>query len=171
MELKQEQEPYIRLVVCRNCRTIDELPPFVGNPADDVLLELTVEKHKDHIGIMYNVGALHWHSKTMKEAIIKQIQDGASPGLDIFGTGFYETRMTFAEDAMACYKKYNRPKAGCVDFRTEKKRLLPGTDAERKEVGLGKSKDAGGPRVYLCDFCPVRVHYEHKKNQAQGLDA
>lgn len=165
----EHQEPYIRLLVCHTCRSIEELPPWDGPPESDVLLQISVDRHgESHMGRLINVAALHWHSKTLRQQIIDQIQKG-SPGLDVFGTSFYETRMTFAEDALQCYAKHLRPKEGCPEFRSEKKRLLPGTNAERKELGLTPTEKGSGPRVFLCDFCPVRVYYAKKHNEATGL--
>ena len=164
-----EQEPYIRLLVCRTCKSIDELPPYDGPEGGDVLLEITVERHgENHIGTLYNVPALHWQSKTMNAAIREQVTNGAT-GLDAFGTNFYATRMQFHEDAMTCFGQHNRPKGQCPDFRSEKKRLLPSTKAERKEVGLADPKNAPGPKVYLCDFCPVRTFNARKFNEERGI--
>ena len=166
----QEQEPYLRLLVCRTCKTIDELPPFEGRPEDDVLLELTVQKHgADHVGVLYNVAELHWRSDTLREEIKKQMVQGLSSGLDIFGTNFYTTRMTFQEDALKCYEAHLRPKGQCPDYGSESKRLLPDTDADRKDLGLKKAKDSASTKVYLCQFCPVHVYNVTKKREAAGM--
>lgn len=142
----------IRLLVCHTCRTIDELPPFEGtNPDDDVLLQLTVAKHgPEHKGKLANVSLVLWQSKTMRPKIVEQLQEGSS-GLDVFGTNFYATRMSFHEDAMKCYSQHLRPKGQCSEFHSEKKRLLPDTAVERKEVGMAPVQS--GPKVYICDFC------------------
>jgi predicted metal-binding protein len=169
LEASSEQEPYIRLMVCRTCKSIDELPPYQGPPEGDVLLQMTIERHgENHVGLLINVGAIHWNSKTMRAAIIEQIQQGSS-GLDVFGTAFYETKMQFAEDAMSCWGQYNRPKGQCPDFRSEKKRLLPKTDVERKDAGLASVQQSNATRIYLCDFCPVRVYNERKSRDEKGL--
>lgn len=161
-----EQEPYIRLLVCRTCKTIEELPPFDGRPEDDVLLTISVERHgESHTGLLYNVSALHWQSETMRDAIKKQIAEG-SPGLDIFGTQFYETKMTFHEDAMKCFALHMRPKGQCPDYMSNRKRLSPGTKHERKELGLDPTT---GPKVYLCQFCPVHTYNMTKKREQAGL--
>lgn len=160
-----EQEPYIRLLVCRTCKTIDEIPPFEGRPEDDVLLQISVEKHgENHTGVLYNVGAIYWHSDTMRDAIKEQITKGSS-GLDVFGTNFYSTRMTFHEDAMSCYQKHLRPKGQCPDFHDKSKRLLPQTAADRYEVGLEAPSKSSATKVFLCDFCPVRMYNERKRNE------
>ena len=160
-----EQEPYFRLLVCRTCKTIDELPPAEEDP-NNVLLQITVERHgENHIGLLYNVPALIWMSEKMRPSIIEQIQQG-STGLDAFGTNFYQTRMQFGEDAMTCYAQHNKPKGQCPDYKSEKKVLKPGTEKERKAEGLGTPT---GPKVYLCDFCPVKSFNMKKANESKGL--
>lgn len=172
LDAGQEQEPYIRLLVCRTCKTIDELPPFQGRPEDDVLLEITVQRHgPDHVGMLYNVAELHWRSETMREEITKQVVAGASPGLDVFGTNFYTTRMQFHDDAMQCWREHLKPKGQCPDYGSEKKRLLPGTDAERKDLGLKKAKDSSSTRVFLCQFCPVHTYNVTRKREQAGMYA
>lgn len=166
-DLATEQEPYLRLLVCKTCKSIDELPAYSGPVEDDVLLQITVDRHgENHLGNLINVPLLHWQSKTMKAQVLDQITNG-SAGLDVFGTGFYATRMQFHEDAMSCYGKHQRPKGQCPEFRADSKRLVPDTKAERREVGMSDPKNAPGPKVYLCQFCPVAVF--NAKRQMEGI--
>lgn len=163
--LTNEQEPYFRLLVCRTCKTIDELPSAEEDPGN-ILLEITVERHgEDHTGLLYNVPKVIWMSEKMKPEVIKQITGGSS-GLDVFGTQFYQTRMQFGEDAMTCYAQHNRPKGQCPDYKSSKKELKPGTARERRLEGLGEST---GPKVYLCDFCPVKTYNQKRAFEAKGL--
>lgn len=165
-----KQEPYVRLLVCTTCKTIEKLPAYEGPPEHDVTLTISAERHGEtHRGKLINVSVLHWESPTMQAEIIKQIW-GGSTGLDVFGTNFYSTRDTFGEDALNCYQAHLRPKEGCPEFRSEKKRLLPGTDSERKELGLPKVREDNGPKVFLCDFCPVRSYYAHRFNTEKGIN-
>lgn len=163
------QDVNIRLLVCRDCKTIEELPDYDGNPTDDLLLNISVERHQKpnpHVGLLFKFPMKYWIVPKVKEEIIKQIQQGSS-GLDVFGTQFYETKMTFHEDAMACYAQHNRPKGQCADYKAEKKLLKAGTDKERKELGLSAS--GKGPKVYLCDFCPVKSYNMKQHNLEKGL--
>ncbi len=172
-EIRKEakQEPYKRLLVCYTCKSIEELPPFEGPVEHDVLLNISVERHGDtHKGRLFNVSLLHWESETMRAEIVKQIW-GGSTGLDVFGTDFYNTKNQFQEDALECYTKHLRPKEGCTEFRQEHKRLLPGTDKARKDLGLEPVGKSAGPKVFLCDFCPVRMYYARKFNEDTGVDA
>lgn len=164
--------PKIRLLFCLNCKTIEELPDFEGRPEDDVLLEITVERHQSsgipHAGHLMKVPLVVWEIPKVREEIVKQIRQQGSSGLDVIMPGFYDTKNNFFEDAMACYAAHMRPKGQCADFRTEKKRLVPKTHAERKEAGLA-APGTTGPKVYLCDFCPVRVFNERKAREQKGL--
>jgi hypothetical protein len=150
MSKKEEQEPYFRLLVCKNCRTIDELPSAEEDPGD-TLLNITVERHGDmHYGRLWNVPKAVWMTPALKEDVIKQLSGGEGDGL---GLPFYNTRMQFAEDAMTCYSIHNRPKGQCPDYKSDKKKLSAGTEQMRKAENLNKY---AGPTVYLCDFCPVK---------------
>jgi hypothetical protein len=96
---------------------------------------------------------------------MKQIQEGSS-GLDVFGTKFYETKSMFQEDAMNCFSLHNRPLGQCPDYKSDRKLLKPDTAKDRKAEGLAESK---APKVYLCDFCPVKSYNMKKFNQEKGL--
>jgi hypothetical protein len=160
---KEEQEPYFRLLVCKTCRTIDELPPAEEDPGD-VLLTITADRHGElHYGRLWNVPKAIWMTKELKEDVVKQLsgEDGAGLGLP-----FYNTRMQFAEDAMTCYSLHNRPKGQCFDYKSEKKKLSAGTEQMRKSEKLGAYS---GPTIYLCDFCPVKAHNQHQFYKEKGI--
>ena len=165
---KEQTEPQIRLLVCRTCKTAEEIPDFEGRPEDDVLLQISVERHQKptpHVGLLFKFPVKYWMRKDVKESIMKQINDGSS-GLDVFGTNFYETKSTFMEDAMKCYDIHLQPKGQCSDYKSERKVLKPGTEIDRKKEGLGESKAA---KVYLCDFCPVKSYNMKRHNESKGL--
>ena len=165
-----KEEPQIRVLVCRNCKTIEELPDYDGDPATDTLLNILVSKHQkpvEHIGLLLKFPLKYWAVPKIQDEIVKQIR-GGSEGLDAFQTKFYETKNQFAEDAMTCYSDHMRPKGQCPDYKSDKKLLKPDTDAERKEAGLEKVGKSG-PKVYLCDFCPVKSFNMLKSNTEKGL--
>lgn len=162
-----EQEPHFRLLVCRTCSTIEELPGADEDP-QDVLLTIAAERHSDtHYGVLWNVPKGIWMAPEMKKAVIEQIHDKVGSGLNSFGTKFYETKSQFAEDAMSCFSLHNRPKGQCPDYKSEKKWLSPKTEQERRAAGLPSI--GGGPKIYLCDFCPVKSFNMQKHNDQQGL--
>lgn len=142
-----------------DCGTLEELPDFVGPPEHDTLLTLLTERHENHIGKLFRVSEASWFRPDTRGRIIEQIR-GGSMGLDELLPGYYDVAETFKDDALTCYGQHLRPKEGCADFRSDKKRLVPNTKAERKEAGLATRPT--GPTTYLCDFCPVRSYYERK---------
>jgi hypothetical protein len=66
---------------------------------------------------------------------------------------------------MKCWGLHNKPKGQCSDYKIDRKILKPGTDKEREAAGLSKSKS----KIYLCDFCPVKMYNQKKAYQEQGL--
>jgi hypothetical protein len=165
-----EKEPMLRLLVCRNCKTIEELPDYDGDPEMDTLLQVLISKHQKpdaHIGVVIKCPVRFWIVPKIQENIIKQIK-GGSEGLDAFQTNFYATKNQFAEDAMTCFSDHLRPVGQCPDYKSDKKLLKPDTDAERKEAGLEKAGKKG-PKIYLCDFCPVKSFNMKKHNEEKGL--
>jgi hypothetical protein len=166
----EENDPQIRVLFCRTCKTFDELPDYEGRPSDDLLLNLTVDKHQrpePHIGILFKFPLKYWSVPKVQQEIVKQIT-GGSEGLDVFGTNFYNIRMSFAEDAMTCWGQHNRPKGQCPDYKSDKKQLKPDTAAERKDAGLDKPGTTG-PKVYLCDFCPGKMYNQKRAYTEKGL--
>lgn len=166
--------PQMRLLHCMVCSTIEELPPFQGRPENDHLLAIACEKHRfpsgeEHKGLLFVVPVLAWSKKEAREDIIRQIKGGGSKGLAEIDAKFYDTKSTFHEDAMTCWKKRNSPQDSCDDYESSSKRLLPDTAQERKELGLTSLKDAPGPKNYLCHFCPIHSKVVQRKRQLLGL--
>lgn len=169
----KDNGPKIRVLYCWNCKTIEELPDFEGRPEDDVLLEITVERHQSsgvpHQGTLFKIGVKLWSTESIQKEIIRQIRNQASGGLDELDPGYYATRSTFYEDAMKCYSKHMRPKESCPDWKNESKRLVPKTDELRKEAGLVSAAKSASTKVYLCDFCPVKSYYMTRQRLEAGL--
>lgn len=164
---KEKNEPQIRLLICRTCKSIEELPDHVGRVEDDTLLQIATERHQrpePHIGNLMKFPLKYWAREDVKESIKKQISSGSS-GLDVFGTNFYETKSIFAEDAMKCFNIRLRPSSGCSDYKSSSKELKPQTAQDRKEAGLSASTT----KIYLCDFCPAKMHYQKKSFESKGL--
>ncbi|MCC3766005.1 hypothetical protein [Streptomyces sp. UNOC14_S4] len=151
-------EENIRLLMCHNCRTIEELPDHDGHPREDHLLDNLVNRHEfpdgaKHRGQLLKVPKAYWEKAHYKDEIIKKINHNlAKGGSDGLGGDFYNTKATFQDDAMACWKRHNRS-LDCSDWKSDKVRLTPGTAKERKVAGLPKYRSPKDR--YLCDFCPV----------------
>ena len=168
------QEMQIRLLVCSDCKTMEELPDFEGHPDDDTLLKISIEKHRwptgtEHLGSMFKVPLKFWANPKVRESITKQIQAGMSAGLDDIEAGWYAAKSTFQEDALACFQKHLRPAGRCPDWKASSKKLVPKTAEERKEAGMDRPGANGAPSTYLCDFCPVSTFMHTKAREARGL--
>ena len=166
----EDNSEKIRLLYCYECRTIEELPDFKGHPDDDVLLQLTIEKHgpewNRHHGFLSLIGSKTYADPTRRKEIIKNIRDKVGGGLADLDPDYYTTKATFYEDAMKCYNLHLRPTGRCPDWADSRKKLVPNTSAERKSLGLDTSSM---PSIYLCDFCPAKEFMVHKKRQQAGL--
>lgn len=170
-----KNEPMFRLLYCFVCDTLEELPPYDGPTEQDYLLAVACETHvfpsgEPHKGKLFVLPLRAWASKEAKHEIIRQIKGGGSKGLAEIDDSFYDSRSTFMEDAMKCYKAHNTPKDGCPDYRIPEKRLVPNTSKDRQEAGMEKYLDAPGPKTFLCDFCPVSVVVAQRKRKLMGLE-
>lgn len=172
----------IRVLQCVDCVTLEVLP-LHGEDA----LEYLDAKHKfpDHSPHYRNLVALNidgtdgterpatfddWeHDKEFRDFVKRMFDEqviqrpGQGAGL---GTKYYDAKNTFQADAMTCYGKHLRPKAGCHDYRRDSKRLVPDTAAERKAEGLAKPTS----NRFLCDFCPVHIHATTLEVKRKKLD-
>ncbi len=162
-EQDMEKYPHMRVLYCRTCDVFEEMPDWVDGPNTDPYLPPIAEgKHAGHLaGGLFRVPIGLWLMEDQKRHIIDQIKGGdGAKGLGVVDESFYDTRNTFQEDAGVCYQKHLRPTGQCPDFRSESKRLKPSTSQDRKDLGLQPLET--GPRVYLCDFCVVRMYNERK---------
>ena len=167
---EQKNEPMFRLLYCFVCDTLEELPPYDGPVETDHLLAVACETHvfpsgEPHKGKLFVLPLRAWAHTESKREIIRQIKGGGSKGLAEVDDSFYDSRSTFMEDAMKCYKAHNKPADGCGDYRIPEKRLVPNTSKDRKEAGMERYLDAPGPKTYLCDFCPVSVVVNKRKQE------
>lgn len=168
--------PVIRLLYCLVCNSIEELPMYDGPVEGDVLLELSVERHKfpsgePHKGKLFVLPVKTWVDQKQKKAIIDQLKGGGSSGLADVDPTYYDTKMTFHDDAMKCWNAHNRPgdkSFACADYRSEDKRLLPSTAKERRDLGLPSAAESG-MKVYLCQFCPFHQRAVEIQRMQQGL--
>jgi hypothetical protein len=170
-------EPMMRLLKCRRCKTVDEVPGYDGPDGGegteefDHLLKFFTDQHKAKGCVRDDLDLItfpvrFWVIPKVKEGIIAQLQQGAE-GLDVFGTNFYATKENFSADAMTCWVREHNQTKDCSDYKSEKKELKPGTAKERMVAGL--EKEGRGPKVYLCDFCPVKSLIQVKAYQKKGL--
>ena len=167
----QDEGPAIRLLYCITCDSIEEIPDYDGPPAYDHLLNISVERHRfpsgtEHIGALLRVRIKDWVSEQARRQIIEQMKGGGlAKGLSAIDESFYDTRSIFYEDAMKCYNAHLRPKGQCPDYMSDSKILLPNTNADRKDLGLLPTSKVGGPKVRLCQMCPVHVYNTTKARE------
>ena len=172
-EKKMDNEPMFRLLFFLVCQTLEELPPFDGAPEQDHLLAIACETHvfpsgEPHKGKLFVLPLRAWAKPESRKEIIRQIKGGGSKGLAEVDDTFYDSRSTFMEGAMECYKRHNKPKDGCSDWRIKEKLLVPNTIKERKAEGMARYQDEAGPKTYLCDFCPVAIGVAQRKQRLMG---
>ena len=133
----------MRLLICKECNTIDTLPTQWetenGDPLLDTVVRRHVQKHgdsRDDCAVLLRVEDDAWeHHRDDILANLKSRWTGFHPE-------FYATVDTFKEDAAKCYTRHHRPKDGCIDWQDDSKRLTP--------------SDWHQAHVYLCNFCVVQ---------------
>jgi hypothetical protein len=174
--MKNIEGPLIRLLRCMVCETWEELPDYDGPTEMDYLLEIAIERHvfpsgEPHKGKLFKVPVKSWMTPEQRKAVLDQLGAGGSRGLDELDPekSFYDTKSQFMDDAMNCYKAHLQPKLGCTDYGAADKRLLPNSAKERKELNLPKPEHAEGPKIYLCNFCPVHSIVTTNKRMAAGM--
>lgn len=165
----ERKEPQMRLLLCRHCKSLEELPDHEGRPEDDVLLQIAVERHQNpgcqNAGQLFKFPVKYWMIDRARNQILEQIKAGGSSGLDVVAQGYYATRSQFGEDAMQCWALHNRT-TDCGEYKADRKLLKPNTVAERKDAGLGMDT---APTIYLCDFCPVKSVKQKAAFKDKGL--
>lgn len=157
----------VRLLICFECKSIEEVPFYEGPPERDETLEYRASKHaypsgERHVGQLAVVDKTQWDDPTIRTAIIRKISAG--PDGEGLGQQFYDIKSTFQEDAMTCWKRHGK-RVNCEDYKTDKMRLRPDTAADRKAEGLDPKTR---PSTFLCQFCPVNSHVVTKQREARG---
>jgi hypothetical protein len=172
------KEPHMRVLKCIKCRSIEEVPDYEGPEGGentqefDLSLKFFTDQHvnkgcKRDDFVTVRFPTRFWIIPKVKESIIAQFNEGAQ-GLDVFGTHFYDTKNNFQADAMNCWMKEHNQTEDCGDYKSDKKRLKPGTSVERMQLGM--EKESTGPKVYLCDYCPYKSLVQKKAFKRMGLD-
>lgn len=173
----------VRLLCCGKCKTIEVLDDYDGPPSRaeeyDVILNIAVQKHQDGVErIPHAPAALirmkqeEYDNPKIREQVQKQVQESFEGGETGLGTVAYQMRDTFRADALDCFGKHLRNPA-CGDYRADHKRLVPDTNAERREAGMAKASEYDrhdrSLTKYLCDYCPVHSMVMQKKRERMGM--
>ena len=170
----KDDGPKIRLLYCYNCKTIEELPDFEGNPDDDVTLQVLIDRHESagvpHTGFLAKIGVKLFSRPEVRKQIIENLRNKVGGGLADIDPDYYTTKATFFDDAMKCFNLHLRPSEGCPDWQAKNKRLIPkGTDDLRKDLGLESAAKSASTKVFLCDFCPAKTYVVDQQRKAAGL--
>lgn len=163
----------MRILVCYDCDSVDPLPMWEGPPEHDEYLTARLASHKTpggtpHRGRLLTVSEKSWARPERRAEILKKL-DGARNGGDTgLGTRFYDIRSTYQEDAMSCWRNKHNRTQNCEDYKTDKMRLVPDTQAERKELGLETRAKYIPGGTYLCMFCPYHSVVMDRVRKNQG---
>lgn len=178
---KPDQDgPEVRLLVCSSCKTVEVLDDYTGPPEMaaeyDTILNLVLEKHKNgveripHIGQIFRVRKSSWDIPEAQEQIRRQVVARLDPNAETgLGSEAYAVLDNFKADAMTCWDQHSRTPS-CGDYKSDAKRLVPNTAAERKEAGMPKF-EMGNPATqrYLCEYCPVHSLVQQAQRKAAGM--
>jgi hypothetical protein len=162
----------MRILICHDCRSTEELPHFEGDSRNDYTLEYATQKHRfpngeQHKGKLFrDIKVKHWESEDIRKDLLKRIW--ATQGFTGLEPWVYSSVNTLKEDAMDCWSKRGRPQR-CGDFHSEKKKLVPPSQNERGDAGLGKYKASPGQTRYLCDYCVCRMQVENEINEKRDV--
>lgn len=167
------EDAKIRLLICHDCGSIEELPWFEGPPEHDDTLNYRDAAHRFpsgtwHSRVLADVPKDQWEKPTYRDEIVRQIAIAAgAPGSGAgMGQSWYDVKANFEQDAIACWKAHKRT-TDCGDYRAESKRLLPDTAADRRAEGL-PSRARYLPNTWLCSFCPVQSLVTTKYREKRG---
>ena len=172
--------PEIRLLVCGVCKTVEVLDDYTGpqERADefDVVLNVALEKHRDgveripHFGQMFRVRKSSWDIPEAQDQIRRQVVAKFDPDAETgLGSEAYALRDNFKDDAFSCWEDHRRTPT-CGDYKSDAKKLVPDTAAERKDAGVGKF-DTSNPATqrWLCEYCPVHSLVQQMQKKKAGL--
>jgi len=159
--------PQLRLLFCAFCKSIEELPNYVGPPEQDVVLDAALAPHQDRhphalerSGALFSMSEQGWNNRQVRKTTIEQVWSalGVEQGPLGLDPEFYASKNTFVEDANKCFVRHNRS-IPCVDWKSDSKRIGNPTK---------KGWDAGQVKVYLCQFCPVASKVMEAQRLATG---
>ena len=182
-----DHEPHVRLLICRRCHTVEEVPDYEGPADEDALLLRVVSAHQSCtpggalVGgetpekalqgdrALARVKRADWNDPKKRENILAQIGEGET-GL---GGEFYAVKNTFHEDALKCFNRHHRPDV-CIDYKDQSKVVgnsLLHTEEEKAASRLleGIRTKRTNKQTFLCDFCPVRSKVQEKVFAKRGL--
>lgn len=158
------------LLVCFPCKTIDEIPDYDPDNADNdprigYILETHLRRHPSFENRLSTewaalgfVPTRHWKDPEYRKGIKEKILAGN--GQTGFDAEFYDVQNTFKSDALECYNRHNRPafhsntQGKCIDYLSHDKEIKPSTNNERKKAGLPTYDETKIRKSFICEYCP-----------------
>lgn len=170
--------PRLRLLICHDCGSVDVLPWYDGPVERDDTLNYRLAAHQGpldsdgkpryyHRGDMATVSEKSWDDLTIRKQILDEIAKAHAGGEVGLGSKLYHARSNFKDDAMACWKQHGRTD-NCEDYKSDRKRLVPDTKGDRKELGV-ESRAKYRPGTSLCVFCPYHSVVMQRARKQQGF--
>lgn len=172
----------IRVIMCTICRTLEVVDAYDGPEEHDQTLLYIARNHVTGDGRLHPLNVMipdiitregvkrpathaDWANKDFRAYLESQLTKAERPGEAVgLGTKYYEAKNTLLDDAMHCWRGRLKPET-CGDYKSNSKRLVPDTSADRKELGLAKPTSSR----FLCEFCPVHVGVTERQNRKAGL--
>jgi hypothetical protein len=160
----------MRLLLCRHCRTLEELADYEGPPEYDRLLEELVNRHnkldarahEGNVATLMHVENRDWEMH--RDSILERMRSKDEG----FGEPWIKDAMdTYKEDALKCYSRHGRPKDGCGDYWSDSKRI--GRPTPEGRAVLKTMYKLGERDPHLCQFCPVHTFVQTEINWTRGL--
>lgn len=166
------------LLICADCGTIEHSPFFDGPIEFDQPFQARLANHivkttegtRSHAIATTRVNAKLWkENEDFRKYIARAISEAQKTGDVGLGQKNYDLKSTFSEDAMRCWRVEHNRTQNCEDYRSDKKRLVPDTRGERKELGLETRSKFIQTSVTLCDYCPYKRIVEDRVRKSQGF--
>lgn len=171
--------PQLRILVCHQCKSAEELPDYQGDSNFDVTLQYLHRRHGAgteavHPTALLRCAEVVWADRGAR----KQILEGAFKGVAGFTPEYHHVKDTLKDDAVKCHIAHRR-QIPCIDWHNSDKVLRAPTASERQKLAddlRGTQRNnidldrlaKGAPTQYLCDFCPVAMAVEYAKRKERG---
>lgn len=161
----------MRLLLCRPCATLEELPDYEGPPEYDRLLNELVQRHRQIDPVVHDgervANLMHVEDRDWEQnrgAILDRMRSKDQG----FGEPWiHEAHNTYKEDALACFSRHGRPKEGCIDYWDSSKRI--GRPTPEGRAVLRTLHKLGDKDPHICAWCPVHTYVTTEKQWRAGL--
>ena len=129
--------PQLRLLQCFTCKTLEEMPDFLGHPDDDAVLHTLDERHggaseMPHHRALHRMPVSQWESMEIKRSTVKRLWEGTTG----FTPSYYDVKNTLQDDASKCFTSHHR-QVPCIDWHDSSKKLTAGTSRARRKLADG----------------------------------